>query len=1514
MKKYLLLLLLLISGVVSAQYPITGSKVRYYNGIGLSTRDTTGWGVADTSVVIMGADSVPYYRYKGYWRQLGGGGYGKVAYTDTAAMLSPYLRSFLGVKYTDTSAMLGHYFNMTASNALLALKVNISDTAAMLGNYYNKTALNSLRALDVKYTDTATILSAYYNKTATDSKLALKLNISDTANMLSPYARTLALGGYVPYSGATKDVNIGTKNYYGNAYFDGFTSVAASGTLITLTVSSTPSYLITGSGGQTIKLPDATTLPNGAVYVFNNNQSSGAINVNNNSNTLVKSVPSGGYLNLELIDNSTAAGSWDAHFQAPSNVSWSTNTFDYPGSITSATWNGNTIAINRGGTGASTSGGALTNLGAQPQLNGTGFVKASGTTISYDNSTYLTSADIVGKVNYTDTASMLSGYYRSSNPSGYITSSAISGKVNYTDTSSMLSPYLRSLNASNTYLTQTNAASTYYLQTNPSGYITSSAISGKVNYTDTASMLSTHPNTTLVNSLNALNVKYTDTALMLTPYYNKTYINSRYGNVVNTDTSFVGTNYFNKTYVTSNLATKQNTLSLTVTGSSGASTLVGATLNIPTYTLAGLGGISLTSLSATSPIFYNNTTGVISSQAATTSLNGYLTSTDWTTFNGKQATITLTTTGTSGAATFASNTLNIPNYTYTLPTATNTVLGGVKPDGTSILNTAGVISVTLASIGAQAAGSYQPLATNLTSIGALANGSGALINNGSGTFSYATPWTGLGYLTSATGVTTFSGSTTGLTPSTATSGAITLGGTLVVGNGGTGVATLTGIVKGNGTSAFTAAVAGTDYQAVINGTGFVKASGTTISYDNSTYLTTSTAASTYSPIAGSASITTLGTIASGSIPYSLISGTPSLAGYVPYTGATGAVNLGTNTLSAGAISGSSTLQLGNITNGSDGGVTARAVISNPSNADQYVGIGYDNTGQYGFIHAIHRATAWKNLVIAGFGGNVLVGTTTDNGSKFQVAGAATFSSSVQATSGTFSGAVSVNSSAANVIALDVSANTGNGVRQRFLNQSASGLYNFQIGTHISAANIFEIGVSSATDGTSFNNIFKIANTGAATFSSTVTATDFRYTNNGYLTYDVAATGTNTMQIRSGYAGPVLSFTGTGAATFSSSVTASNYNASNTTGYLLRENSGSGYGLYKNTATDIGIAANGVYVLQIASTGAATFSSTINSGAITSSGGIKFAGSNSGTTPFALGSSSPHFQYTNGGAYGLTGDVLTNGNSYLQATRVDATATAYDLLLQPLGGAVIVGGSLSSGAITSANINIGAGGSDYPNGQLEFTNTTSGSYVGIASNMLGSPTMYFDHRGASNTGGFAFRNGTGAGTSLLTIASTGAATFSSSVTATSFIGNLNYTLTFGTHMTGTSFNNSGAVTIATDAATTATASTLVARDGSGYIYAVSFFESSDARLKNIIARNNDMVLFKWKPELKRDTKFHYGYIAQEVKKFMPDAVNKDDGGNLSVDYVQVHTLKINKLENEITELKKEIEELKKLIKK
>jgi hypothetical protein len=81
----------------------------------------------------------------------------------------------------------------------------------------------------------------------------------------------------------------------------------------------------------------------------------------------------------------------------------------------------------------------------------------------------------------------------------------------------------------------------------------------------------------------------------------------------------------------------------------------------------------LTAFSAVSPLLYNNTTGVFSIQVANASQNGYLSSTDWTTFNSKQGAITLTTTGTSGASTLIGNTLNIPNYADTGITTLNTL-------------------------------------------------------------------------------------------------------------------------------------------------------------------------------------------------------------------------------------------------------------------------------------------------------------------------------------------------------------------------------------------------------------------------------------------------------------------------------------------------------------------------------------------------------------------------------------------------------------------------------------------------------------------------------------------------------------------------------------------------------------------------------------------------------------------------------------------------------------------------
>ena len=166
--------------------------------------------------------------------------------------------------------------------------------------------------------------------------------------------------GVIASSGANSVVlRDSSLNINANSISEGFSNVAAAGTTTVLTVASAPNYVVTGSGGQTYQLPDATTLANGANYIFNNNQSSGTIVVKNNSGTTVATIQSGGYVDVILLSNSIAAGSWDVHNFAPSNVSWSTNTFDYAGSFTSGTWNGVAVAVNRGGTGlsAGTSGG-----------------------------------------------------------------------------------------------------------------------------------------------------------------------------------------------------------------------------------------------------------------------------------------------------------------------------------------------------------------------------------------------------------------------------------------------------------------------------------------------------------------------------------------------------------------------------------------------------------------------------------------------------------------------------------------------------------------------------------------------------------------------------------------------------------------------------------------------------------------------------------------------------------------------------------------------------------------------------------------------------------------------------------------------------------------------------------------------------------------------------------------------------------------------------------------------------
>ena len=79
-------------------------------------------------------------------------------------------------------------------------------------------------------------------------------------------------------------------------------------------------------------------------------------------------------------------------------------------------------------------------------------------------------------------------------------------------------------------------------------------------------------------------------------------------------------------------------------------------------TPSGGGGVS--GVSGTAPVdVTSGTTPVVSMAVATDKIDGYLSSTDYNTFNDKQGALTLTTQNTSGAATLTGNTLNIPQYT-----------------------------------------------------------------------------------------------------------------------------------------------------------------------------------------------------------------------------------------------------------------------------------------------------------------------------------------------------------------------------------------------------------------------------------------------------------------------------------------------------------------------------------------------------------------------------------------------------------------------------------------------------------------------------------------------------------------------------------------------------------------------------------------------------------------------------------------------------------------------------------
>jgi len=388
----------------------------------------------------------------------------------------------------------------------------------------------------------------------------------------------------------------------------------------------------------------------------------------------------------------------------------------------------------------------------QVALNGTGFVKIVGTTISYDNSTY----------------------YLASNPTAYIPLTALSSTatgLTYTNTTGVFS-------TTGGYGIPTTAKQTTW-DTAYNDSIISASVTGVTTKTltlnqqdggtvtaswtdyDTAPVTSVFGRT---GAVVAVNGDYTTSLVTegTNLYYTQARFNTAFAAKSTTDLA-EGANL----YYTDVRARASNSF---VAGSGAYNSTTGV-ITIPTNNnqiTNGAAYITLTSLSVTTPLSYNNTTGAFTISQATTSTNGYLTSTDWNTFNNKEGAVT------------AGTTLQYYRGDKTFQTLDTSVV----VEGTNLYYTQARFD---SAFGAKST-------TNLTE----------------GTNLYYTD-------------TRARAAITGTSPISVTSGVVAIS---------QANTTTNGYLSFTDWNTFNAK------QAALNGTGFVKITGTTISYDNNTYLTT----------------------------------------------------------------------------------------------------------------------------------------------------------------------------------------------------------------------------------------------------------------------------------------------------------------------------------------------------------------------------------------------------------------------------------------------------------------------------------------------------------------------------------------------------------------------------------------------------------------------------------------------------------------------------------------------------
>jgi hypothetical protein len=148
------------------------------------------------------------------------------------------------------------------------------------------------------------------------------------------------------------------QNITANNIFAGYTSTVTTGGTTTLTVASTQYQRFTGTNTQTVKLPDATTLQKGFIFIVDND-STGSLTVVDNASSSLDTIISGSIDNWVLLDNSTTAGTWIAYSLLPASYDFNNTSASFGNAtIINTTYQGNAITSAYGGTGLTSFGAA----------------------------------------------------------------------------------------------------------------------------------------------------------------------------------------------------------------------------------------------------------------------------------------------------------------------------------------------------------------------------------------------------------------------------------------------------------------------------------------------------------------------------------------------------------------------------------------------------------------------------------------------------------------------------------------------------------------------------------------------------------------------------------------------------------------------------------------------------------------------------------------------------------------------------------------------------------------------------------------------------------------------------------------------------------------------------------------------------------------------------------------------------------------------------------------------------